>query len=206
MKKQTALFLGLIFSLSFTAFAQTKTVTNADLEKFRQQRVRAEREYRENYERMGFPSPEELERQRDEDQIRREELSAKLKAERLQREAIEAQNRQNEALRRQNQYLQNIALQNYSGGGYYYGGYGYYPYGYTNYSGGFGNFNNTRRYRGAGFRNPNAFPNGRFVPVSQPYLPLSIRNTFPRRFGNQGVRFRYNNPNVKIRIGGGIRR
>lgn len=39
MKKQIAVLLSLIFSLSVVSIAQTKTVTNADLEKFRQKRL-----------------------------------------------------------------------------------------------------------------------------------------------------------------------
>ena len=68
MKKQITVFLGLILALSSAAIAQTKTVTNSDLEKFRQKRLQSERQYRENYERLGFPSPEELERKRIEDE------------------------------------------------------------------------------------------------------------------------------------------
>ena len=200
MKKQIAVLLSLIFSLSLVSMAQTKTVTNADLEKFRQERLKAERDYRENYERLGFPSPEELEQQREEDRVRREELAAQLKAERLQREAIQAQNEQNQAIYRQNQYLQNIANQNYSTGGVYYGGYGYYPYGNTKYRGG---YFNTRRYGGI-YNDRNVFPNGRYVPISNPGLPLSIRSTFPSR--NPNFRFRYNNPNIRINIGGGRRK
>lgn len=200
MKKQIAVLLSLIFSLSIVSMAQTKTVTNADLEKFRQERLKAEREYRENYERLGFPSPEELERQREEDRVKRENLSERLRNERLQREAIQAQNERNQAIQRQNQYLQNVATQTYSSGGYYYGGYGFTPYvgGY----GGYG-FYNTHRYRQPNYYNPNAFPNGRFVPIAKPYLPLSIRNTFP--FRNPNFHPRYNNPNIRINIGGGKR-
>ena len=72
-------------------FAQTKAVTNEDLEKFRQKRLRAEKDYRENYAKMGFPSPEELERQNEKSRVEREELSARLTAERLQREKAEAE-------------------------------------------------------------------------------------------------------------------
>lgn len=86
MKRQIALFLGLIFSVSSLTFAQTKTVTNANLEKYRQKRVRAEREYRENYKKLGFPSPEELERQIEESRLEREELSARLQAEKDEKE------------------------------------------------------------------------------------------------------------------------
>lgn len=86
MKRQIPLFLGLIFSISSLTFAQTKTITNADLEKHRQKRVRAEREYRENYKKLGFPSPEELEKQIEESRIRREELSARLQEEKDEKE------------------------------------------------------------------------------------------------------------------------
>ncbi|MBK9164107.1 MAG: hypothetical protein IPM21_09355 [Acidobacteria bacterium] len=70
--------------------AQTRTVTNADLEKFRSERLEAERQYRQNYERLGLPSPEELERRRVESAREREELSARLRAERIQREQFAA--------------------------------------------------------------------------------------------------------------------
>lgn len=80
----------LVFAFAaFTAVsiaAQTKTVTNSDLEKFRAKRVAAERDYRENYTRMGFPSPEELDRQSEKSRVERQELSARLRAERLERE------------------------------------------------------------------------------------------------------------------------
>ena len=80
MKNKTAVFLSFILAFSFSAFAQTKTVTNADLEKFRQKRLQAEREYRENYERLGFPSPEELESKRiaDEKELIEYSSSSKL--------------------------------------------------------------------------------------------------------------------------------
>lgn len=79
----------LLFILCFTlgagnfVFGQNRTVTNADLEKFRQKRVEAERDYRENYARKGFPSPEELDRQIEEDRVRKAELAQRLEAERL---------------------------------------------------------------------------------------------------------------------------
>lgn len=87
-----SLFL-ILFGLAFAPFsveAQTRTVTNADLEKFRAERLEAERQYRQNYERLGLPSPEELERRRVESARGREELSARLRAERLQREQLAA--------------------------------------------------------------------------------------------------------------------
>lgn len=90
MRKSLLLLLfGLVF-VPFTAEAQTRTVTNADLEKFRSERLEAERQYRQNYERLGLPSPEELERRRAESARERAELSARLRAERLQREQLAA--------------------------------------------------------------------------------------------------------------------
>lgn len=68
------------------SFGQTRTVTNADLEKYRQERLKAEKDYRENYQRLGMPSPEELDRQREESAREMTELSAKLRYEREMRE------------------------------------------------------------------------------------------------------------------------
>jgi hypothetical protein len=97
MKKQVFLVFGLMFIFSGLAFAQTKTVTNADLEKYRQKRLAAEKEYRENYREMGFPSPEELEKQNEESARERSELAQRLRAEKIAK--------QNQA--RQNSYYQN---------------------------------------------------------------------------------------------------
>lgn len=105
MKKQIVVVLGLIFSVSSLAVAQTKTVTNKDLEKFRQKRFQAEREYRENYKKLGFPSPEELEQKRIEDQKNLIKFSRQLELQRLEREAARTE-AENQALWLQNQYLQ----------------------------------------------------------------------------------------------------
>ncbi len=85
--------LGVIFAATVTAaYGQTagKTVTNADLEKFRQKRLAAERDYRENYARMGFPSPEELDAQIEKSRVQREAMAERYRNERLQREQLEA--------------------------------------------------------------------------------------------------------------------
>ena len=86
------------------AMAQTKSVTNADLEKFRQKRIQAEKDYRENYAKMGFPSPEELQRQIEKSRVEREELSARLTAERLQRERAEAERAEIDRYNEQSRY------------------------------------------------------------------------------------------------------
>ena len=87
--KVRSLFI-FILILSSAVLVSSQTVTNVDLERYRQERLRAEREYRENYERLGLPSPEELDRQREESIRQTEELSAQLRAEELERERIEA--------------------------------------------------------------------------------------------------------------------
>lgn len=71
--------------------AQNKTVTNADLERFREQRLKAEREYRENYLRLGMPSPEELEERRQADMARAIAIGERLRRERIEREMREAE-------------------------------------------------------------------------------------------------------------------
>ncbi len=88
MKRKVLFILCSIFITVGFASAQTarRTVTNLDLEKYKKQRLEAERDLRENYERLGFPSPEELEKQRKIDDEERTRLSEKLRRERLERE------------------------------------------------------------------------------------------------------------------------
>ena len=86
MKKRLWFILCLIFVAANLAVAQTKTVTNADLEKHRQKRLQAEKEYRENYSKLGFPSPEELEKQNEKSRIEREQLSQRLEAKQRENE------------------------------------------------------------------------------------------------------------------------
>lgn len=82
MKKRLCFILCLFFVGSAVSAAQTRrTVTNADLEKFRQKRLQSEREYRENYSKLGFPSPEELEKQNAESRRKLSELSREIEAE-----------------------------------------------------------------------------------------------------------------------------
>ena len=77
----------LILSVSSFAVAQ-RSVTNADLERYRQSRLNAEREYRENYQRLGLPSPEELAVRRDQSQADLIETSERLRTARLERERL----------------------------------------------------------------------------------------------------------------------
>jgi hypothetical protein len=91
MKQKSLFIFFVIVVLSGFAIGQTQTVTGKDLEKFREKRLKAERDYRENYARLGFPSPEELERRRVEDKKTLIELSDKLRREHYEREVREAE-------------------------------------------------------------------------------------------------------------------
>ncbi|MFL6375210.1 MAG: hypothetical protein ACJ73D_11135 [Pyrinomonadaceae bacterium] len=71
-----------------------RTVTNSDLDKYRQQRVAAERELREDYARLGFASPEEIARRNAESQQQLFDLSQRLKADRLEHDRLELQREQ----------------------------------------------------------------------------------------------------------------
>jgi hypothetical protein len=70
-----------------TVGAQTRTVTNSDLEKFRQERLKAEEDYRKNYSRLGMPSPDEIEKNNDRRRLEFEDYSNELRA---RREAAES--------------------------------------------------------------------------------------------------------------------
>lgn len=99
MKKRWSLILVFISIAVVLATAQTRTVTNGDLEKYRQKRLAAERDLRENYERLGFPSPEEMEKQAEKSRAEKSALAARLEAENIAREHLnlERQRAENEA-------------------------------------------------------------------------------------------------------------
>jgi cell division protein FtsL len=90
---KTHIFLFTLFCLTaaLTVSAQVKTVTNTDLEKFRQQRLQQERDYRENYARRGMLSPEEIDQVLAERRARLETLSDKFRAERLATEQLQTE-------------------------------------------------------------------------------------------------------------------
>ena len=73
----------LIFLFAGFLSAQ-RTVTNADLEKYKQTRLQADKDYRDNYHRLGLPSPEELEKRREASRAETERLYDKLRAERIE--------------------------------------------------------------------------------------------------------------------------
>jgi hypothetical protein len=79
----------LIFIFAGLSSAQ-RSITNSDLEKYKQSRLQADKDYRENYQRLGLPSPEELERRRDASRLESAQLYDKLRAERLEAEKLRA--------------------------------------------------------------------------------------------------------------------
>ena len=96
MRFKIAGLMCFILATAVSLAAQSKIVTNADLEKYDRERLKNERDYRENYAKLGLPSPEELERRREQSRIETEQLSAKLRTARLERERIEAERETNE--------------------------------------------------------------------------------------------------------------
>ena len=135
MRKIAALFI-VVFSMALVAEGQraARTVTNADLAKFRDRRIAAEQEYRDNYERLGMPSPEELNAMRERDMDARLDLAEQLRQARLEKERLELDRTRlgldadRLALERETIVESQIAQQNYGYGGFYggfYGGYGH---------------------------------------------------------------------------------
>lgn len=169
--KKRLLFILCLFSLaSGAALAQTKTVTNKDLEKFRQTRLQAERDYRENYAKLGFPSPEELERKRVRDAKERGEFAERLRRENLEREKIQSEidyRRAQLSVLQNNYGGQSYNRAAYNGGSYnrgvyfgsYYPTYDYSTYGYQNryFYKGYGT-NSYGRNGGFFYNSPGIFP------------------------------------------------
>lgn len=89
MKRSMLFFVVFLSVASGLVIGQTRTVTNADLEKFRQERLKNEKDYRENYARLGFPSPEELQRRSEQSSKETSELAAKFRAEERERQRLE---------------------------------------------------------------------------------------------------------------------
>lgn len=85
--------LTIIFTLVMAASlaAQTSTVTNASLATYKDDRARANQEYLENYERLGMPSPAEIERRKDESRAEMNELARQMRAENFERQRLAAE-------------------------------------------------------------------------------------------------------------------
>jgi hypothetical protein len=93
MKIRSVLFFFFIIAGTLAAAGQGRTVTNADLTKYKEARVKAETDLRENYAKLGFASPE-IRAQRIEQAAKEAaELSNRLRAERLEQERMSAEAR-----------------------------------------------------------------------------------------------------------------
>jgi hypothetical protein len=107
MKVMLRALLLIAVGLSAVAvFAQTKTVTNATLKKFSDERVQADKDLRQNYEQLGFSSPEERERRLEGWKRENQELVDKWEQEQMARQNAEALADQGSAIDRLSQSLQ----------------------------------------------------------------------------------------------------
>jgi len=88
--RQKTLFVCCLIAVSCSIGISQRNITNADLKVYRDTRIQADREYRENYRQWGLPSPEELDRRRDESMRDMVDLSLQLRAQRLQRDRLDA--------------------------------------------------------------------------------------------------------------------
>lgn len=150
--------------------AQSKTITNADLEKYRQERVKAQVDLRDNYARLGFPSPEERERRNAQSAKEAEELSARLKQEELTRERLEAERSAAEI--RAGQFYYRAPQQTQVLPSYYDNVYTYYWW-------------NGRRYRvpriNLPYQQPGYFAGGQFWPTGPSSPPRPLMQIRPRK-------------------------
>jgi len=149
---KSAIFVGLILAISSISIsAQTRhTITNLDLEKYRDSRVAAEKQLREDYARLGFRSPEERAKSDEADARALTALSEKLRAERVSQEQAAAASEAWAAYYRGQAALQNgsVVYVPQQSGLYY--GYVYY--------GNRWHFNNVRRT----YQQPGYFAGGNF--------------------------------------------
>lgn len=95
MKQRVLFFLCVLVGCVGFAAAQSKTVTNVDLEKFKQKRLQAEQGLKEHYAKLGL-SDEDVAKRDAANAKEREELSARLRASRLEQEMLDAEARQRE--------------------------------------------------------------------------------------------------------------
>ena len=180
----------LCLTSAVTAFAQTKTVTNADLEKFRQQRLKAERELKENYAKMGFPSPEEIEKRNARERAELEQYAERLRSERLQKEILA----EVEQLRSQVDSV-NAQVSDLLDQGGYYSNPGYvYSYDYPFYGYGYGYYGK-HRFRG-----------GRFPLAKISRLPQNMRTVQEHAIMYPSSQSVYQQATGNVRIGAPIGR
>lgn len=159
MKHRFVFLIFVVLATFIVSFAQTKVVTNDDLEAYKQQRLSADREYRENYAKLGFSSPEEYDRRLTQSRVESEQLSAKLRNERLERERLDAQRQANEQAAAG--YYQSIqpVRSYYSDPGYFWSYSTWYR----------------PRIRPTQYYQPGYFAGGQFWPTGSPVRPQPVR-------------------------------
>jgi hypothetical protein len=86
MKTRILLIICVLLAAN-SVFAQRKSITNASLEKFKQERLKREADYRANYKKLGLPSPEELAQRDADEQKKIDEYTEKARVNRRQTEA-----------------------------------------------------------------------------------------------------------------------
>lgn len=122
MKRRMLFCLCVMAAFASLAVAQGKTVTNADLEKYKQKRIQADEGRKAYYAKLGLTEEEVAKREAAENK-EREELSARLRANRLEQERIEQEMREREAAAQQqvNVFVPQQQDPYYSGGYFVYG-------------------------------------------------------------------------------------
>ena len=89
MKANTVVFVLVMFASAALALGQRPTITNETLEKYRQQRLAAEKDLRENYERLGFPSPQELESRNKASREKLDEIAGRLREDETEKQRMQ---------------------------------------------------------------------------------------------------------------------
>lgn len=159
--------VGLVFISANAIAAQNKVVTNDDLEKYRQKRLAAQKDLRENYERLGFPSPAELDKQIEQSKVERSELAARLRVENLERERLDLERQRVESeINSRNLQYQTENTQRYEDNYSNYGTDGFYS---------FPNFGYRQQRLNRGYQN--GFGNGYYGNYNQPRV--EYRNNLP---------------------------
>ncbi|MBC7795280.1 MAG: hypothetical protein H7Z37_00240 [Pyrinomonadaceae bacterium] len=188
MKRETILLL-VVLMLASRVAAQTKVVTNADLEKFRQKRVQNDLDYDRKVKENGFPSRPELERRETERQKGLREFAANAQTKLTnaenywQAQAVELIE-QIAQINAEINYIQanvnqNPARQIYSTG--------YLPYGF--YNNNLNNFGNGAVYSDENFRRTRI--GGNIVFGSRARTRVGIGTNSESVTGNQSSRFTF---------------
>lgn len=173
--KGRSLILAVLALSAAAAIGQSRTVTNADLERYRDQRVAAERDLNENYARLGFPSPAERARREAEAAKQREKLILTIRAEEMERARLDAQLTAAEMLANSARRQRELDLENTSESSETFPYFGGFP-GYFNY-----NQRPRRRDRQWQYEQPGYYAGGMFIPTGPRTPPQPLIRVAPRR-------------------------